>query len=144
MACSSKLGTRNFAELQSEHAACKIVAFAVIVRLDVGTNYQGADDLDWGACIFARFGVLANKWTWGLHGLSLENEIMSGIMRESVRPVLGGDDREKMKAFEAFRGSAEDYRVSDPLVTNITDLSKLYRKVLFYPPCTDCWEVSIP
>ena len=93
------------------------------MRLNVGTNAQGGGDLDWDGR------VLPDLEFWqmdvGLHGLSLENESLSGILGETVRPVLDEDGREVMEGYNAFRGTVEDYRVSGPLGTDFALLNKI-------------------
>ena len=89
---------------------------AVTVRLNVGTNYQGGGEVDWDGH------VLPDLEFWqmdvGLHGLSLDNESLSGILGETARPVLDEDGHEVMEGYDAFRGTVEDYRVSGPLGTD--------------------------
>ena len=113
--CRKYIDQHDLADLQSMHAVLKIVTPAVTLRLNVGTNYQGGGDTDWDGR------VLPDLEFWqmdvGLHGLSLENESLSGILGETARPVLDKDGREVMEGYEAFRGTVEDYRVSGPLGT---------------------------
>ncbi|CAN0369546.1 unnamed protein product [Ectocarpus sp. 12 AP-2014] len=54
----------------------------------------------------------------GLVGLSLENEGLTGILGETARPVYDKDGKAVMKGDYAFRGTAEDYRVSGALGTD--------------------------
>ena len=116
--CTQYIEQHDLANLQSIHAVFKIVTPAVTVRLNVGTNYQDGGDLDWDGR------VLPDLEFWqmdvGLHGLSLENESLSGILGETARPVLDEDGREIMEGYEAFRGTVEDYRVSDALGTDFS------------------------
>ncbi|CAB1117637.1 unnamed protein product [Ectocarpus sp. CCAP 1310/34] len=51
----------------------------------------------------------------GLVGLSLENESVAGILGETARPNNDKDGRAVTKGDDAFRGTAEDYRVSGAL-----------------------------
>ena len=121
--CTQYIEQHDLANLQSIHAVFKIVTPAVTVRLNVGTNYQDGGDLDWDGR------VLPDLEFWqmdvGLHGLSLENESLSGILGETARPVLDEDGREIMEGYEAFRGTVEDYRVSSALGTDFALLNQL-------------------
>ena len=120
--CRHYIEQHDLADLQSIHAVFKIVTPTVTVRLNVGTNYQGGGDLDW------EDRVLPDLEFWqmdvGLHGLSLENESLSGILGETARPVLDKDGREVMEGYEAFRGTVADYRVSGPLGTEFALLNQ--------------------
>ena len=121
--CTQYIEQHDLANLQSIHAVFKIVTPAVTVRLNVGTNYQDGGDLDWDGR------VLPDLEFWqmdvGLHGLSLENESLSGILGETARPVLDEDGREIMEGYEALRGTVEDYRVSSALGTDFALLNQL-------------------
>ena len=59
----------------------------------------------------------------GPRGLSLESESMSGILRETARPVLDEDGNAVMEGYEAFRGTVEDCRVSGSLGTDLALLN---------------------
>ena len=121
--CQQYIAEHELADVQSIHAVFKIVTSSVTVRLNVGANYQGGGDLDWDGR------VLPDLEFWqmdvGLHGLSLENESLSGILGETARPVLDKDGREVMEGYEAFRGTVEDYRVSGPLGTDFSLLKNI-------------------
>ena len=121
--CTQYIEQHDLANLQSIHAVFKIVTPAVTVRLNVGTNYQDGGDLDWDGR------VLPDLEFWqmdvGLHGLSLENESLSGTLGETARPVLDEDGREIMEGYEALRGTVEDYRVSSALGTDFALLNQL-------------------
>ena len=121
--CTQYIEQHDLANLQSIHAVFKIVTPAVTVRLNVGTNYQDGGELDWDGR------VLPDLEFWqmdvGLHGLSLENESLSGTLGETARPVLDEDGREIMEGYEALRGTVEDYRVSSALGTDFALLNQL-------------------
>ena len=121
--CAKYVDQHDLADLQSIHAVFKIVTSSVVVRLNVGLNFQGEGELD------SDGRVLPDLEFWqmdvGLDGLSLGHESLSGILGETARPVLDGDGREVMEGFEAFRGTVEDYRVSGPLGTDFALLNKL-------------------
>lgn len=114
--CTRYINQHDLADVQSIHAVFKIVTSAVTVRLNVGFNHQGGGELDWDGH------VLRDLEFWqmdvGLHGLSLENESLSGTLGETARPVLDKNGDEVMEGAEAFRGTVEDYRVSGPLGTD--------------------------
>ena len=114
--CTQYIEQHNLADLQSIHAVFRIVTSTVTVRLNAGTSPYGGSDLDWDGRVLPelecwRVGV-------GLHGLSLENESLSGILGEAARPVLGENGRDVMEGYEALHGTVEDYRVSGPLETS--------------------------
>ena len=54
----------------------------------------------------------------GLDGLAIDNEHLSGILGETALPVVDENGAEVMEGYDAFRGSVEDYRVSDALGTD--------------------------
>ena len=120
--CKKFIAEHELADVQSIHAVFKIVTSSVIVRLTVGTNYQGNSELHWDGR------VLPDMEFWqmdvGLHGLSVESESLSGILGETARPVVDDHGRQVMEGFEAFRGTVEDYRVSGPVGTEFELLSK--------------------
>ena len=120
--CAQYIDQHDLADLQSIHAVFKIVTSSVTVRLNVGLNSQGDGELDWDGR------VLPGLEFWlmdvGPDGWSLDHQLLSGILGETARPVLDEDGREVMEGFEAFRGTAQDYRVSGPLGTDFDLLSK--------------------
>ena len=120
--CRQYIVQHSLADVQSSHAIFKIATSALTVRLNVGTNFQGSGELNWDGR------VLPDLEFWqmdvGLHGLSIENESLSGILGETARPVLDKDGHEVMEGYEAFRGTVEDYRVSGPLGTEFALLHK--------------------
>ena len=121
--CRQYIAPHNLADLQSNHALFKIVTSSVIVRLNVGTNFQGNGELDWDGR------VLPDVEFWqmdvGFHGLPVERETLSGILGETARPIVDKEGHEAKQGYEAFRGTAEDYRVSGPLGTDFAPLNKL-------------------
>ena len=119
--CTQYIAQHSLTEVQSNHAIFKIVTSSVTVRLNVGTNFQGNGELDWDGRILPDL----EFWQMdvGLHGLSVENESLSGILGETARPVLDEDGNAVMEGYEAFRGTVEDYRVSGPLGTEFTLLN---------------------
>ena len=121
--CAQYIDQHDLADLQSIHAIFKIVTSSVTVRLSVGTNSQGNGELDWDGRVLPDL----DFWQMdvGLDGLSLDNELLSGILGETARPVLDENGREVMEGSEAFRGTVDDYRVSGPLGTDFALLHKL-------------------
>ena len=120
--CKKFIAEHDLADVQSIHAVFKIVTSSVIVRLTVGTNYQGNGELHWDGR------VLPDLEFWqmdvGLRGLSVESQSLSGILGETARPVVDDHGRQVMEGYEAFRGTVEDYRVSGPVGTEFELLSK--------------------
>ena len=120
--CKIHIEQHDLADLQSIHSVFEIVTFAATIRLNVGTNYQGSGDLDWNGR------VLPDLEFWqmdvGLHGLSIENESLSGLLGETARRVLDEGGREVMEGYETFHGTVEDYHVSGPLGTDFALLSR--------------------
>ena len=114
--CTEYIAEHELADVESIHAVFKIVTSAVTVRFNVGANYQGGGDLDWDGRVLPDLEFW--KMDVGLHGLSLKNLSLSGILGDTARPVLGKDGREVMEGYEAFHGTVEDYRVSGPLGTD--------------------------
>ncbi|MEP3106868.1 MAG: hypothetical protein ABJO54_07375 [Hyphomicrobiales bacterium] len=113
--CAQYIDQHDIADLQSIDAVFKIVTPSGMVRLNVGTNSQGEDELEWDGR------VLPDLKFWqmnvGLDGLSSVRESLSGILGETAHPVVDEDGREVMEGYDAFRGTYEDYRVSGPLGT---------------------------
>ena len=111
--CAKYISENEVAGVQSIHSVFRIATASNVVRLNVGTNYQKAGDVD-GA---GR--VLPDLEFWqmdvGIQGLSLDEASLSGLLGETARPVLDEDGREIMDGYDAFRGTVEDYRVSGPL-----------------------------
>eukprot|EP00903_Cladosiphon_okamuranus_P010197 g9656.t1 len=111
--CAKYIAENDLADLQSNHAIFKIDTPAVTVRLNAGVNYQGGGALDWDGR------VLPDLEFWqmdvGLDGLDVENPELSGILGETARPVYDEFGKEVMEGFKAFRGTVEDYRLSDAL-----------------------------
>eukprot|EP00903_Cladosiphon_okamuranus_P014283 g13266.t1 len=98
----------------SEHASFQIMTPTGTIRLSHGRLHQLAmrDPTD-------RFD-LPEHLTWQMnvaidhHDVSLE---ATGILGETVVPVVDQHDKLVMKGMEAIRGSQEDYRVAGPLET---------------------------
>ena len=120
--CAQYVAQNHLADVQSIYSVFKIVTSSVMVRLNVGTNFQGYGELDWDGR------VLPDLEFWqmdvGLDGLSLENESLTGILGETARPVLDKDGRKVMQGYGAIRGAVEDYRVSSALSTDFALATK--------------------
>ena len=122
--CAKYLAENDIADLQSTHAIFKIETSTVTVRLNVGVNHhQGGGELD------SDGRVIPDLEFWqmdvGLHGLNIENPMLSGILGETARPVRDENGLEVMEGFEAFRGTVDDYAVSGSLGTHFALLDKL-------------------
>lgn len=114
--CTEHVAEKGLWDVQSPHAIYQIITPSAIVRLNVGSGHQTGGEL-------GRDGrVLPDLDVWqmdvGLVGLSLENEGLTGILGETARPVCDKDGKAVMKGDDAFRGTAEDYRVSGALGTD--------------------------
>eukprot|EP00903_Cladosiphon_okamuranus_P022268 g20475.t1 len=111
--CAKYIAENELADLQSNHAIFKIETPAVTVRLNAGVNYQGNGELNWDGR------VLPNLEFWqmdvGMDGVGVDNPSLSGLLGETARPVYDENGQAIMDGFEAFRGTVEDYRVSDAL-----------------------------
>ena len=85
--CAEYVAQNRLTDVQSIFSVFKIVTSSVTVRLNVGTNFQG-NGLDWDGR------VLPDLEFWqmdvGLDGLSLESELLTGILSETARPMLDG------------------------------------------------------
>ncbi|CAM9767189.1 unnamed protein product [Ectocarpus sp. 13 AM-2016] len=86
---------------------------AVVVRLNVGIGHQTGGGLDWDGRVFPGLDVW--QMDVGVVGLSLENEDLTGTLGETARPVYDKDGEAVIKGDDAFRRTAEDYRVSGGL-----------------------------
>ena len=120
--CAKYIGQNDLDDVQSIYSVFKIMTSSVTVRLNVGPNFQGNEELDWDGR------VLPDLEFWqmdvGLDGLSLDSASLTGILGETARPVLDKDGRKIMQGYEAIRGTVEDYRVSSPLGTDFALLTK--------------------
>eukprot|EP00752_Nemacystus_decipiens_P003998 g3662.t1 len=121
--CAKYIAENDLADLQSTHAIFKIdTPTAVAVRLNAGVNYQGDGELDWDGR------VLPDLEFWqmdvGLDGLDVDNPALSGILGETARPVYDENGRAVMTGPGAFRGTAEDYRVSGAVGVHFALLDK--------------------
>lgn len=114
--CAKYITQHGLDDVLSAHTVFKIVTPTVDVRVISGFGYQPSGGVSWDG----RALPYIDFWQMdvGLTGLNLENELLSGILGETARPVLGDDGREIMEGYDAFRGSVEDYRVSDALGTD--------------------------
>ncbi|CAM9390910.1 unnamed protein product [Ectocarpus fasciculatus] len=114
--CTKHIAEKGLSDVQSSHAIYQIVTPSVVVRLNVGIGYQTGGELDWDGRVLPDL----DAWQMdiGLVGLSLENEGLTGILGETARPVYDKHGHAVMKGNDAFRGTAEDYRLSGELGTD--------------------------
>ena len=114
--CAEYISLNGLEDVQSIHTVFKIVTPIVDVRLNVGLGFQTSGGVAWDGRVLPYM----DFWQMdvGLTGLILDNEHLSGILGETARPVFDENGREIMKGYGAFRGSVEDYRVSDALGTD--------------------------
>ena len=114
--CAKYVSEHGLAEVQSIHAIFKIMTPTVDLRLNAGLDYQQAGEINWDGR------VLPDLEFWqmdvGFDGLAIDNPNLTGMLGETARPVVGESGNEVMDGYDAFRGSVEDYRVSDALGTD--------------------------
>ncbi|CAM9782452.1 unnamed protein product [Ectocarpus sp. 12 AP-2014] len=125
--CGKYIAENGLADMQSTHAIFKIETPTLTVRLDAGVNYQGDGELDWDGR------VLPDLEFWqmdvAVDGLDVEHSALSGLLGETARPVYDENGNEVMAGFEAFRGTVEDYRVSNALGVHFPLLDKKKERV---------------
>lgn len=114
--CARYIAQHGLAAVQSAHSVFKIMSSKITLRLNTGFGYQvegekTSDGRDLPGLDFWQMDV-------GLQGLDINNEHLSGILGETARVLVDENGVEIMEGFDAFRGSAEDYRVSDALGTD--------------------------
>ena len=114
--CAKYIAEHGLSEVRSIHAIFKIMTPTVDLRLNAGFGYQVGGEINWDGR------VLPDLEFWqmdvGLDGLDIDNEHLSGILGETARPVVDEDGAEVMEGYGAFRGTVEDYEVSDALGTD--------------------------
>ncbi|CAM9783140.1 unnamed protein product [Ectocarpus fasciculatus] len=120
--CAKYVAENDLADLQSTHAIFKLETSTVTVRLNAGVNYQGDGELNWDGR------VLPDLEFWqmdvGMDGLNVDNPALSGLLGETARPVYDENGQAVMLGSGAFRGTVEDYRVSDALGVHFPLLDK--------------------
>lgn len=59
-------------------------------------------------------------WQMDIHleGLNVDPNIVTGILGETMRPVLDGQGKPVMTGVEALRGEVKDFRVSGALMSD--------------------------
>ena len=114
--CAKYIAEHGLVEVQSIHAIFKIMTPTVDLRLNAGFGYQIGGEINWDGR------VLPDLEFWqmdvGLDGLAIDNKHLSGILGETARPVVDENGAEVMEGYDAFRGTVEDYRVSDAMGTD--------------------------
>ena len=114
--CAKYIAEHGLSKVQSIHAIFKIMTPTVDLRLNAGFGYPVGGEINWDGR------VLTDLEFWqmdvGLDGLAIDNEHLSGILGETARAVVDENGAEVMEGYDAFRGSVEDYRVSDALGTD--------------------------
>ena len=114
--CAKYIAEHDLSEVQSIHAIFKIMTPTVELRLNAGFGYQVDGEINWDGRVLPAL----EFWQMdvGLDGLAIDNEHLSGILGETALPVVDENGAEVMEGYDAFRGSVEDYRVSDALGTD--------------------------
>lgn len=108
-------GAEGTLKYKGKHAVLRIETPALTVRLHHGTSWQegGAIEDDSGFLPGLEF------WKMDVHLESYSlNPTVTGILGETMHPVLDGSGRAIMFGPGALRGEVDDYRVSGPLSTD--------------------------
>ncbi|CAM9475491.1 unnamed protein product [Hapterophycus canaliculatus] len=120
--CAKYITENDLADLQSNHAIFKIETSTVTVRLNAGINYQGNGELNWDGR------VLPDLEFWqmdiGMDGLDIDNPALSGLLGETARLVYDENGKPVMEGSGAFRGTVEDYRVTNAMGVHFPLLDK--------------------
>ena len=121
--CAKYIAEKGLANLQSTHAIFKIETPTVTVRLNAGIGFQGDGELDFDGRVLPDL----DFWQMdiGMKGLDIENPALSGLLGETARPVYDENGKAVMEGFGAFRGTVEDYRVSDDLDVHFPFLDRV-------------------
>lgn len=108
-------GTDGALTTRSKHSVFRIQTPAFTMRLHHGTNHQGDEVLADG-----RIAPALEFWQMDLHleWYDLNKETVTGMLGETMRPVLDEDGSPIMSGNRAMRGTTEDYRVSAPLASD--------------------------
>ena len=114
--CARYIAQHGLAAVQSAHAVFKIEGPTVTLRLNSGFGYQVEGEQTSDGHVLP--GLDFWQMDVGLQGLDIDNEKLSGILGETARVMVDENGVEIMEGFDAFRGGAEDYRVSDALGTD--------------------------
>lgn len=82
------------------------------------TNPQGREELDDGRTLPGTLPEL-EFWQMDVHieWFDLNGNTITGILGESMYPVLDKAGHAIMSGADALRGEVKDYRISDPLVS---------------------------
>lgn len=116
--CHKYVAELGLADVQTSHALFKITTPTITVRLEVGVNQQGDGEVDGDGRTLPDLDIW--QMDIGFSGLSPQQEHLSGLLGETARPVLDKNGVAVMEGFDAFRGTVEDYRVSDALGEDFT------------------------
>lgn len=102
-------------EYTSKNAAFRIETPNVVAQLHSGTNHQ-AGVVDRGGQVVSVF----EFWQMNvyLEWRDLNPKTVTGVLGETMRPVLDAAGVPLMFGRGALRGQVEDYRISGPLATD--------------------------
>lgn len=100
---------------RSKHSVFRIQTPTLTVRLHHGTNHQGGEVLPDGRVL-----PKLEFWQMNVHleWYNLDEDTVTGMLGETIRPVLDEDGLPIMAGDDAMRGEVEDYRISGPLATD--------------------------
>lgn len=113
--CTKFVAERGLSQVQSNHAVFKIETPYVTLRLNAGINSQSQGELDWDGRVLPELEFW--QMDLGVQGLNREN-ILSGILGETARPVVDQYGEIVMEGPAAIRGTVADYRVAGALGTD--------------------------
>lgn len=115
----SESGAEGLLNYCSKHSVFNIETNEVTVRLHHGTNHQGGEALEDGRVL-----PVLEFWQMDVHleWFDLNTDTVTGILGETMRPVLSESGQPIMSGSAAMRGDVEDYRISGPLASFSTGL----------------------
>lgn len=100
---------------RGKHTAFRIETPAFTIRMHHGTNHQGGEVLTDGRVL-----PELEFWQIDLHleRYDFDAKRVTGMLGETMRPVLDSQGVPIISGVEAIRGQVEDYRISGPLATD--------------------------
>lgn len=114
--CTKYIAERGLANVQSSYSLFQIGTESIDVRLHVGIGHQTGGETDWAGRILPDL----DFWQMdiGLAGVNADHPDLSGMLGGTARPVIDDEGQPIMTGSSAFRGTVEDYRVSDAFGTD--------------------------
>lgn len=107
-------GVDGVLKYHGKHTVFRIETPALTVRLHHGVNHQGGEVLHDG-----RILPEMEFWQMDMHleWYDVDAATVTGILGETIRPVLDTAGVPILYGAEAMRGNVEDYRIPGPLIT---------------------------